>query len=166
LRRPGIRLLTRDFETVIHEAGVGDVVYCDPVYTTAAFEQFDRYNPKVFRWAEQERLRDAAYSAYERGALVVVSNVYAVDIENLYPDAFRVKLERKKSIGNAAKAHKNGYEYLIILDPENRWQDWQDLGLIESGMSVQWPSSGTQERVPDGLYSITVMANAIPVMNG
>lgn len=131
LRQPKIQLLVSDFEPILSKAGWGDVVYCDPVYTTTAFEQFDRYNPKVFRWAEQERLRNAVYEAYARGALIVISNVYAKDIRNLYLDAFRIKLRKKKSIGNAAKIHKTGYEYLIILDPENRLEDWKHLGPVE-----------------------------------
>ena len=103
----------------MEEAAAGDVVYCDPVYTTANFEQFDRYNPRIFSWSEQERLRGAAYRAWERGALVIVSNVYAKDIKMLYPDTFSIKLMRKKSIGNAAKPDKTGQEYLIILDTES-----------------------------------------------
>jgi hypothetical protein len=47
----------------------------------------------------------------------------------LVRDAFA---ERKKSIGNAAKAHKSGHEYLVILDPRSRWWYWANLGSIES----------------------------------
>jgi len=31
--------------------------------------------------------------------------------------------------GKSLSVKRNDYEYLIILDPENRWQDWKDLYL-------------------------------------
>jgi len=133
LQQSGIRLLNDDFEPVIDKAGVGDVVYCDPVYTTTAFSQFDRYNPKVFQWREQERLRDVAYRACARGALVLISNVFAPDIRHLYLNGLFMLFSCKKSIGNAAKKHKSGNEYLIILDPERRIQEWQRLGTVDWG---------------------------------
>ena len=64
--------------------------------------------------------------------------------KKVYPDAFRIKLERKKSIGNAAKAHKSGHEYLVILDPQSRWQDWKNLGSIERRFPIQWTSNSKQ----------------------
>jgi DNA adenine methylase len=131
LRRPGVKLKVSDFEESIDTASEGDVVYCDPIYTTRAREQFDRYNSLLFGWDEQVRLKDAAYRAYARGALVVISDTYSAEIQSLYSTAFRIALERKKSIGRKAKDANRGFEYLIILDPADIRSEWLALGAIE-----------------------------------
>jgi DNA adenine methylase len=131
LARSGVRLKVSDFESPMNVAPQGDVVYCDPIYTTRTREQFDRYNSLLFGWSEQVRLRDAAYRALDRGALVVISDTYSAEIQSLYPAAFRIALERKKSIGRKAKDDNRGFEYLIVLDPAGRRDDWLSLGPIE-----------------------------------
>jgi DNA adenine methylase len=131
LARRGVKLGTNDFEKSLNMAGHGDVVYCDPVYTTQIREQFDRYNSQLFGWDEQIRLSEAAYRAAARGALVLISNAYSKDIKNIYKSAFRIALERKKSIGQQAKGLNRGIEYLIVLDPEERRNQWLSLGSIE-----------------------------------
>ncbi len=131
LARSGVRLEVSDFEMPMNVASEGDVVYCDPIYTTRTREQFDRYNSLLFGWNEQVRLRDAAYRAFGRGALVVISDTYSIEIQSLYPTAFRIALERKKSIGRKPKDANRGLEYLIVLDPTGRRNDWLSLGPIE-----------------------------------
>jgi DNA adenine methylase len=131
LGRRGVKFKQSDFERPMNAASEGDVVYCDPIYTTRAREQFDRYNSLLFGWDEQIRLRDAAYRAYSRGALVVISDTYSAEIQSLYPAAFRIALERKKSIGCKARDAGRGFEYLIVLDPADRRKDWLALGPIE-----------------------------------
>jgi DNA adenine methylase len=131
LGRDGVKLRVSDFQDSMDAASEGDVVYCDPIYTTRTRDQFDRYNSLLFGWDEQVRLRDASYRACGRGALVVISDTYSAEIQSLYPSAFRIALERKKSIGCRAKDANRGFEYLIILDPAERRKDWLALGSIE-----------------------------------
>lgn len=131
LTRRGVKLAASDFEKSLGLAGRGDIVYCDPIYTTQVRGQFDRYNSHLFGWDEQIRLSTAAHRAVERGALVVISNAYSDDIKMMYRYAFRIALERKKSIGQRSKDLNRGTEYLIILDPEDRRSQWMTLGSIE-----------------------------------
>ena len=131
LGRRGVKLGAGDFEKSLDSAGRGDVVYCDPIYTTQLREQFDRYNSQLFGWDEQIRLSAAAHRAAARGALVVISNAYSNDIRRLYGSAFRIALDRKKSIGQRAKGPNRGTEYLIVLDPEEKRSQWLTLGSIE-----------------------------------
>jgi DNA adenine methylase len=148
LARRGVQVTTGDFESSLNGAGHGDVVYCDPIYTTQVREQFDRYNSQLFDWTEQVRLSHAAHQAASRGALVLVSNAYSRDIRSLYRSAFRIPLERKKAIGNRAIGANRGVEYLIILDPLKRRSEWRALGPIEqiaratpgSALIAQFPS--------------------------
>lgn len=123
-----IEIRNQDFEDTINSAVPGDVIYCDPVYATNQNYQYDRYNPSIFKWPEQIRLRDAVVRAYERGVLVVISNAYHESIRELYKNAKFVVLERKKSIGNVSKTNPKGLEFLIILDPLNHKKEWNSLG--------------------------------------
>jgi DNA adenine methylase len=125
------RLKVSDFEVAMNLACEGDVVYCDPTYTTRTREQFDRYNSLLFGWNEQVRLKNAAYRALGRGALIVISDTFSAEIQSLYPSAYRIALEREKSIGRKAKDAKRGLEYLIVLDPTGKRDDWLALGPIE-----------------------------------
>lgn len=73
------------FEEVLGEAGAGDFVYCDPPYAplsrTASFAQ---YTAGGFGARDHERLLAAVVAAAGRGALVLVSNSSAPEIESAY----------------------------------------------------------------------------------
>ncbi len=131
LAKEGILLAVRDFERSLDEAGEGDVVYCDPAYRTATRAQFDRYGAIIFGWEDQVRLARAATRARDRGALVVVSNTHCPEVGELYDDATRVLLEKKKAIGHASNDPNRRREYLIALDPAERTNGWRALGRIE-----------------------------------
>jgi DNA adenine methylase len=152
-----IKIRACDFRKSIEKASYGDVVYCDPVYTTRVREQFDRYNSDLFGWTEQLQLREAAYRAFDRGALVVISNAFSADICALFPSAFRIPVERKKCIGRKSPDANRGIEYLIILDPEDRRSDWLPLGAIERRISRRHPEPLTVKQVvrshPDPIIS-------------
>jgi hypothetical protein len=59
------------------------------------------------------------------------NNTFSAEIQSVYPSAYRISLERKKSIGRKAKDANQGFEYLIVLDPKGRRDDWLSLGPIE-----------------------------------
>ena len=110
-----VRLTTSDFEDVVDGASNGDVVYCDPTYRSTSRREFDRYGRTIFGWTDQERLAAAAERAVNRGAFVLISNVYCNEIEKLYTKHPKVVFHRSKSIGNSSK--NQSYEYLILLNP-------------------------------------------------
>ena len=76
------------FEQSLADAASGDFVYCDPPYAplsrTACFAQ---YTAGGFSMTDQERLQQAVVAAAERGAIVVVSNSSAREIEEMYRSA-------------------------------------------------------------------------------
>ncbi|NPD16131.1 Dam family site-specific DNA-(adenine-N6)-methyltransferase [Xinfangfangia sp. D13-10-4-6] len=74
-----------DFSDTLSEAREGDFVFADPPYTTAHnLNGFVKYNQKIFSWDDQIRLRDAIYSAVDRGAVVYLTNADHESIHELY----------------------------------------------------------------------------------
>jgi DNA adenine methylase len=114
------RIGVMDFEEPLGEAGVGDVVYCDPTYTVAHnYNGFVRYNEKNFSWEDQKRLAQAAMSARSRGALVIVSNAGHESILDLYPEPPLV-LERNSLVSRNISSRTVVREYLFVLSPRER----------------------------------------------
>jgi DNA adenine methylase len=117
LQRTELRVC--DFQTILNEAGQGDVVFCDPTYTvTHDNNGFRRYNEKVFSWADQERLARAAYAARGRGACVLVSNAAHQAVRELYPNAFHIILQRRSRISRSVAHRRNVSESLFVLAPD------------------------------------------------
>lgn len=78
-------LYTQDFEVTLHNADSGDFVYVDPPYTVRHNNNnFIKYNEKIFRWEDQERLSNAVTRAADRGAFVLISNADYPCIHKLY----------------------------------------------------------------------------------
>ena len=119
-----------DFSKSVQCAEKGDVVYCDPTYHAATRNQFDRYGAAIFNWRDQERLAREAQSAFERGALVLISNTYCEDINSLYKDVPKIQLKKNKAIGNKSKSSNNKLEYLVILDPRSDFSGWSKINSI------------------------------------
>ncbi len=127
LRRRRVRISEADFEKILLQARSGDIVYCDPTYSLVTRDHFDRYGGVIFDWHDQERLAKASLSAFRRGALVLVSNVSSAAIFTLYRGARILLTKRRKGLGTNGNATARN-EYLVILDPEGRWEDWGILG--------------------------------------
>jgi len=85
LAAPGVSLDLAPFEETLGAAGPGDFVYCDPPYAplsrTASFAQ---YTARGFGAPDHERLQAAVIAAAGRGAIVLVSNSSAPEIERAY----------------------------------------------------------------------------------
>jgi DNA adenine methylase len=60
------------------------------------FNNFRKYNQRIFTWEDQVRLRDALFSARNRGAVIVLSNANHVSIRKLY-----------RGFGHIVKAHRS-----------------------------------------------------------
>ncbi|KAA0010073.1 Dam family site-specific DNA-(adenine-N6)-methyltransferase [Billgrantia pellis] len=126
-----VALRCQDFEPIVDRARDGDVVFCDPTYSDVTKSQFDRYGATVFNWSDQVRLAHSARRAAERGAVAIISNGAFAQIADLYPDAYRIRRTRKKSIGYA-RVHGTDDEFLFVLDPLRRRRIWKQLGKIEN----------------------------------
>jgi DNA adenine methylase len=125
-----IKVICSDFEELMNHSQEGDIVYCDPTYSTIERSQFDRYGKTIFTWSDQLRLAVAAERAMDRGVLVFVSNSGSRDLNAFYPRAYRINLEKTKTIGNKAKTQFVHQESLYILDPLSRRKHWNKLGII------------------------------------
>jgi DNA adenine methylase len=88
LAEPGVSLECMRFDEVLDDARTGDFIYCDPPYAplsrTASFAQ---YTAGGFNALDQRRLQTAVVAAARRGAMVLLSNSTAPEIEAAYRDA-------------------------------------------------------------------------------
>lgn len=126
-----VEIFSSDFEALIDSAGAGDVVYCDPTYSNPSRDHFDRYGELMFAWKDQVRLAFASRRAMERGALVIVSNGAYDEVAELYPDAYRIRLSRRTSLGRVRRRGTDD-EFLLVMDPTARRERWKELGEIEN----------------------------------
>lgn len=131
LSKKSIKLKVVDFEVSMKEAKKGDVIYCDPTYSAVTRNHFDRYGSNIFDWNDQERLAEQAIKALGRGVLVIISNTYCNEICDLYEPAVLISMKKIKIIGKKAKRENNNKEYLIVLDPEETYEDWNKIGSAE-----------------------------------
>src|SRR5882724_3699607 len=129
LRRRNVRLLSCPFEEVLQNVRRGDVIYCDPTYRRQTRHHFDRYGANVFDWNDQKRLASLAGEAFRKGALVIVSNASCFGVADLYPDALIIRTSRKKEFGNTNNKAALA-EYVFVLDPEHRVEQWVPVGKI------------------------------------
>lgn len=107
-----------DFATLTAEAKPGDIVYCDPPYTTAHSDNgFVEYNARVFSWDDQSRLAQAAASLVEKGIYVAISNADHPSIVECYLQSqyFRtVRIARWSTIASRSSKRARTSELLIL----------------------------------------------------
>ena len=124
-----VAIVACDFSETISQACGGDIIYCDPTYRKVNRQSFDRYGKNIFDWNDQIRLSKLALEAYNRNALVIISNASCMGIRRLYPNAAMIELIRNKGIGPQSNK-VNQVEYLFILDPLENWSDWSKIGNL------------------------------------
>ncbi len=111
----GTDLQTCDFEVTLGKAKLGDLVYCDPTYTTMHDNNgFRKYNEPSFTWADQIRLSKCCQDAAARGATVVVSNACHKEVQELYQGFDAFKLERSSVLCPDPSKRKKVNEYVFI----------------------------------------------------
>jgi DNA adenine methylase len=112
----GVDLKTSDFETVVDEAGEGDLLFIDPPYTVKHNNNgFVKYNQKIFSWDDQVRLAAAAARASGRGARIVVTNADHEEVRSLYSKNFRViSVDRRTVIASRAASRGVTSEMVAI----------------------------------------------------
>jgi len=85
LTRGGVTLDCVPFEDVLADARAGDFVYCDPPYAPLSrTASFAHYTAGGFGAPDHVRLQKTILTAAVRGAMVVVSNSSAPEIEAAY----------------------------------------------------------------------------------
>lgn len=113
----GTHIFCSDFETVVNNAKKGDLLYCDPTYTTMHNNNgFRKYNEMCFSWADQERLANACHRAASRGATIVVSNAYHSEIGNLYDGFEAITVKRNSVLCPDSSKRRPVQEYLFISE--------------------------------------------------
>jgi DNA adenine methylase len=127
LRSRGVALINGSFDEALTDTGRGDFIYCDPPYAPVSRTAcFANYTAKGFRLGDQARLQQALIEAANRGALVVLSNSSAPDIERLYStrEARRAQLriqrvDARRSINSRADSRGPVTELVItnVLRP-------------------------------------------------
>jgi DNA adenine methylase len=106
---------SRDFEENIDEAVAGDLIFCDPPYTTAHnLNGFIKYNQRIFSWNDQQRLAAAVKRAIVRGAIAIVTNADHQDVRELYADFQTVRSVGRASVIAAASANRRRTTELVI----------------------------------------------------
>jgi len=111
-----VRIKPSDFASLMRQAEVGDVIYCDPTYTVAHDSNgFVRYNERNFSWADQVRLAEEAHFAAQRGVTVLVSNAHNDLLRKLYPQAHVEVLTRTSRVSVQLNGRKKVAEYFFTL---------------------------------------------------
>jgi len=99
LRKPGVELLTCDFQAALEEVKAGDLVYLDPPYVTRHNNNgFVDYNETLFSWEDQKRLAKRVQQLADAGAYVIVTNADHLEITELYPNFKRRTLKRSSTL--------------------------------------------------------------------
>ena len=105
-----------DFSTPIRSAKSGDLIFCDPTYTSLQSDgSFLRYNDKVFSWEDQIRLCEECREASRRGVSIVVSNIYKDEVKSLYHSSEAIKVSRPSHIGVSTSGRKDISEYVFFF---------------------------------------------------
>jgi DNA adenine methylase len=98
-----------DFHTALQGVVAGDAVYLDPPYTVRHDANgFQRYNERIFSWADQIALAELATQLAEEGAWVVISNAHHNEVDALYSPALFSRCELRRKSRMAAKIPHRG----------------------------------------------------------
>jgi DNA adenine methylase len=120
LRR--VRICRGDFEAMLVSAEPGDFVYLDPPYVSAHRDNgFDRYNAKVFGWADQIRLRDVIHELTKRDVQVLMSNADHPSIQKLYRELQITRISRKSLVAGST-THRTAVTELLLSNYRFRWR--------------------------------------------
>jgi DNA adenine methylase len=105
-----------DFAGCLDRVDKGDLVFLDPPYTVAHNNNgFIKYNQKLFRFEDQERLSALIDEIRRRGAYYILANAAHPSIAKLFTRTWnsRVETSRRNSIGGVNAKRGSGTEYLF-----------------------------------------------------
>lgn len=79
------KIVCSDFEPIIDQCEADDFLFVDPPYTVQHnYNNFRKYNERIFSWDDQIRLRDAVLRGESRGVKIAVTNGDHPSIRKLY----------------------------------------------------------------------------------
>lgn len=115
------QLICSDFCHTIELAGKDDFIFADPPYALAKNTNFIKYNDKLFCWEDQLRLKRALIAARDRGASILMTNVFCEEIMQLYnQDGFYIQeISRPSTI--AGKADKRGRVTELVITSDSNF---------------------------------------------
>lgn len=105
-----------DFANCLDSVDEGDLVFLDPPYTVAHNNNgFIKYNQKLFRFEDQERLSRLIDEVKGRGAYYILANAAHPSIAKLFTRSWnaRVETSRRNSIGGVNAKRGSATEYLF-----------------------------------------------------
>lgn len=90
-----------DFEDAFSQAEIGDVIYCDPPYSTLSdTANFTEYSGNTFTLNDHIRLVNCAEIVKEKGISTLISNQYTDSTKELYKNADEIfYLHVQRAIG-------------------------------------------------------------------
>lgn len=107
------------YESTLAQAGMGDVVYCDPPYAKKPdAAMFTQYSGAVWDMNEQVNLLKRCLQAHERGAKIVISNSDSEEIISLYRSAgFAIHMiPTRRKIAAASSSRAKVMDILAIKE--------------------------------------------------
>jgi DNA adenine methylase len=105
-----------DFADCLKRVEEGDLVFLDPPYTVAHNNNgFIKYNQKLFRFEDQERLSTLIDEIRQRGAYYILANAAHPSIAKLFTRTWnnRIETSRRNSIGGVNAQRGSATEYLF-----------------------------------------------------
>ncbi len=110
----GVDIRLTDFEELVDLAGSGDFIFADPPYTVNHNQNgFIEYNEKIFRWADQIRLKDAIVRASKRGAKFVITNADHESVRTLYEGFNLISVGRGSEMAGKISARRQTSELIV-----------------------------------------------------
>ena len=108
------KLISSDFESFGKDIQKNDFVYVDPPYALQRKNNgFLEYNKKIFHWEDQIRLSRFVAELSQKGAKILISNVNAAEIIELYPNFEMVEAYRNCTIGGYNASRKLVKEIIL-----------------------------------------------------
>jgi DNA adenine methylase len=115
LRLQGATLSSVDFAQCIDSVAEGDLVFLDPPYTVAHnYNNFVKYNQKLFSWEDQVRLSRLVSDIRDRGAFYILTNAAHSSVAELFEKGDqRIETRRRNAIGGLSASRGTAIEYLF-----------------------------------------------------
>ena len=121
----GAELKCCDFQKTMDLACAGDVIYADPPYTTHDENRsFIRYNEHLFSWVDQIRLAQVGKAAADRGAFVIISNLWNDEIKSLYTGWWVVQVNRATCVSRKSTGRRSVAEAILFSSKPKCVSDW------------------------------------------
>lgn len=109
------KIIHSDFEPIINQARRDDFIFVDPPYTVKHnFNNFIKYNEKLFSWDDQVRLKECLVKAKSRGAKILVTNAFHKSVKDLYKDLGMLIPVKRHSVIAADSTRRKICEELVI----------------------------------------------------